>query len=69
MNQNPRRTSRPRRLPVIEQRGSQLDRMQTGALIIIDKLRLVLFLLDVKHRFLLISLATAIVANSSSQPR
>ncbi|CUH68803.1 Transport of quorum-sensing signal protein [Thalassovita gelatinovora] len=59
MNQSPRRPSRPRRLPVVDRHNTQLDRVQTGALLIIA-FAVVLFLL-VQARFLLISLATAIV--------
>ncbi|MBR9649724.1 AI-2E family transporter [Thalassovita aquimarina] len=54
-----RRTTRPRQTRVPVQSRTQLDRVQTGALVIIA-FAVVLFLL-VQARFLLISLATAIV--------
>ena len=59
MNKSPRPPSRPRQFPVTEQRPARLDRVQTAALLIIA-FAVVLFLL-VQARFLLISLATAIV--------
>lgn len=59
MNQNHRRPPTARRLPVVERGKTQMDRVQTGALIIIA-FAVVLFLL-VQARFLLVSLATAIV--------
>lgn len=59
MNQSPHRPPRPRRLPVTQRATSQSDRLQTAALIIIA-FAVVLFLL-VQARFLLISLATAII--------
>lgn len=59
MNQSHRRPPTARRLPVLERGKTQMDRVQTGALIIIA-FAVVLFLL-VQARFLLVSLATAIV--------
>ncbi|SEQ83230.1 AI-2E family transporter [Thalassovita taeanensis] len=58
MNNSLRRTPQPRSLPTSSRRP-ELDRVQTGALMIIA-FAVVLFLL-VQARFLLISLATAIV--------
>lgn len=59
MTPNPRHSLRPRQIPIQDQGRTQLQRVQTGALIIIA-FAVVLFLL-VQARFLLISLATAIV--------